>query len=97
MDGGTVFHFVTDGIHDALERALDCAGPHRDVRIGGGVATIRQYLQARLVDEVHLAIAPVLLGQGECLLTDLDLPALGYRCVEHVGTPRASHVVLRRD
>lgn len=97
MDGGTVFHFVTDGIHDALERALDCAGEHRDVRIGGGVATIRQYLQARLVDELHLAIAPVLLGQGECLLADLDLPALGYRCVGHVGTPRASHVVLRRD
>ena len=97
MDGGTVFHFVNDGIEVALERALECAGERRDVRIGGGVATVRQYLQAKLVDEVHLAIAPVLLGSGECLLRDLDLPALGYRCVEHCGTPRASHVVLRRE
>jgi dihydrofolate reductase len=96
MDGGTVFHFVTEGIEAALERARECAGEHRDVRIGGGVDTVRQYLQAGLVDEVHLAIAPVLLGKGECLLHDLDLTALGYRCVEHVGTPRASHVVLRR-
>jgi dihydrofolate reductase len=97
MDGGTVFHFATEGIEDALERARECAGPGRDVRIGGGVATVRQYLEARLVDEMHLAIAPVLLGSGECLLQDLDMPALGYRCVEHVGTPRASHVVLRRE
>jgi dihydrofolate reductase len=96
MDGGTVFHFVTEGIESALERARECAGPQRDVRIGGGVDTVRQYLQAGLVDEVHLAIAPVLLGSGECLLQDIDLPALGFRCVEHVGTPRASHVVLRR-
>jgi dihydrofolate reductase len=96
MDGGTVFHFETDGIEAALERARECAGEHRDVRIGGGVATIRQYLQAGLVDEMHLAIAPVLLGTGECLLRDLDLVALGYRCVEHVGTPRASHVVVRK-
>jgi dihydrofolate reductase len=96
MDGGTVFHFVTEGIHVALERARECAGEHRDVRIGGGVATIRQYLQAGLVDELHLAISPVLLGRGECLLAGLDLPALGYRCIEHVGTPRATHVVLRK-
>lgn len=96
MDGGTVFHFVTEGIEDALERARECAGPQRDVRIGGGVDTVRQYLQAGLVDEVHLALAPVLLGSGECLLQDIDLPALGFRCVEHVGTPLASHVVLRR-
>ena len=96
MDGGTVFHFETDGIEAALGRARECAGEHRDVRIGGGVATIRQYLQAGLVDEMHLAIAPVLLGSGECLLRDLDLVALGYHCVEHVGTPRATHVVVRK-
>jgi dihydrofolate reductase len=95
MDGGTVFHFVTEGIHAAFDRARDCAG-ERDVRIGGGVATIRQYLQAGLVDELHLAIAPVLLGRGENLLAGLDLPTLGYRCIEHVGTPRASHLVLRK-
>lgn len=97
MDGGTVFHFVTDGIEAALERARECAGPQRDVRIGGGVATVRQYLQAGLVDEVHLAISPVLLGTGECLLHGLDLTALGFRCVEHVGTARATHVVLRKE
>lgn len=96
MDGGTIFHFVTEGIEDALRRALECAGEHHDVRIGGGVATIRQFLEARLVDEMHLAIAPVVLGRGECLLSGLDLKALGYQCVEHVGTPRASHVVLRK-
>jgi dihydrofolate reductase len=97
MDGGTTFHFVTEGIEIALERARECAGAHRDVRIGGGVSTVRQYLRAGLVDELHLAIAPVLLGSGECLLEDIDLPALGYRCVDHVGTPRASHVVLRKE
>jgi dihydrofolate reductase len=97
MDGGTVFHFATEGIEDALERARECAGPDRDVRVGGGVSTVRQYVEARLVDELHLAIAPVLLGSGECLLKDLDMPALGYRCVEHVGTPRACHVLLRRE
>jgi len=96
MEGGTVFHFVTEGIEAALERARDCAGADRDVRIGGGVATVRQYLQAGLVDELHFAVAPVALGRGEGLLHDLDLPALGFRCVEHVGTPRALHVVLRR-
>ena len=96
MEGGTVFHFVTEGIEVALERARASAGPDRDVRIGGGVATVRQYLQAGLVDELHLAVAPVTLGRGECLLRDLDLPALGFRCVEHVGTPHALHVVLRK-
>jgi len=97
MDGGTVFHFVTDGIEAALAQARECAGPDRDVRIGGGVDTIRQYLRARLVDELHLACAPVLLGSGECLLRDIDLPSLGYRCVEHVGTPRVMHAVLRKS
>ncbi|HEX9208123.1 MAG TPA: dihydrofolate reductase family protein [Steroidobacteraceae bacterium] len=96
MDGGTVFHFVTDGIDVALARARECAGEDRDVRIGGGAATIRQYLRAGLVDEMHLAMAPVLLGSGESLLADIDLPALGFRCVEHVATSRAMHVVLRR-
>jgi dihydrofolate reductase len=97
MDGGTVFHFVTDGIEAALERARECAGPQRDVRIGGGVSTVRQYLRAGLVDEVHLAISPVLLGTGECLLHGLDLASLGFRCVEHVGSARATHVVLRKE
>ena len=95
MAGGTVFHFVTEGIHVALERALAAANG-KDVRIGGGVATIRQYLRAGLIDELHLAISPVLLGAGEHLLADINLPALGYRCTEHVGSPRATHVVLSR-
>jgi dihydrofolate reductase len=95
MDGGTTFHFITGGIHVALARAREAAGG-KDVRIGGGVATIRQYLQARLVDEMHLAIAPVVLGAGEALLAGIDLPALGLRCTEHASTPHALHVVLRR-
>jgi dihydrofolate reductase len=95
MDGGTTFHFVTDGIHAALARAADAAGG-RDVRLGGGVATIRQYLSAALVDEMHLAIAPVLLGSGEHLLAGLDLPRLGYRCSENVPTAAATHVVLAK-
>jgi dihydrofolate reductase len=96
MAGGTTFHFVTDGIHAALERARRAAGG-QDVRVGGGVATIRQYLRADLIDEMHVAIAPVLLGAGESLFANLDLPALGWRCVEHVGTQRATHVVLRKS
>lgn len=96
MQGGTIFHFVTDGIHAALQRAREAAAG-RDVRLGGGVATIRQYLQARLVDEMHLAISPVLLGRGEALLDGIDLPALGYRVSEHVSTPAATHVVLARS
>jgi len=95
MAGGTVFHFVTDGIHAALERARDAAG-ERDVRLGGGVATVRQYLGARLIDELHLAVRPVLLGRGEALFADQDLRALGYECVESVGGERALHVQLRR-
>ncbi|GEK46866.1 deaminase reductase [Bisbaumannia pacifica] len=96
MAGGTTFHFVTEGIHGALERAREAAGD-RDVRLGGGVATIQQYLRARLVDELHLAIAPVLLGAGERLFAGIDMRALGYRCVERVATDRATHVVLRRS
>ena len=95
MKGGTTFHFVTGGIHEALQRAKDAAG-NRDVRIGGGVATVRQYLQARLVDEVHLAQRPALLGRGEHLFAGLDLPALGYECYKQVGGERATHLFLRR-
>ena len=93
MRGGTTFHFVTNGIHAALDAAKKAAGD-RDVRIGGGVNTIRQFLQAGLVDEVHLALSPTLLGQGESLLSDIDLMALGFRCSEHVASPSAMHVVL---
>jgi len=96
MNGGTTFHFVTDGIRAALERAVDAAGD-RDVRLGGGVATIRQYLRAGLIDEMHLAIAPILLGSGEPLLADIDLLKLGYRCAEHVPTPNVTHVMLTKD
>lgn len=95
MEGGTVFHFVTDGIEAALARAKAAAGG-RDVRIGGGAATIRQYLNARLIDEMHIAVSPVLLGGGEPLFADIDLPALGYQVTEHVPSEKATHVVLTR-
>jgi dihydrofolate reductase len=95
MAGGTTFHFVTEGIDEALRRARQAAGS-RDIRVGGGVVTIRQYLRAGLVDELHLAISPVLLGSGEHLLGGVDLPALGFRVTEHVATEAALHVVLGR-
>jgi dihydrofolate reductase len=95
MDGGTTFHFVTDGIHAALERARDAARD-KDIRVGGGVATIRQYLDAGLIDEMHMAISPTLLGSGEHLLAGIDLPRLGYHCAEHIPTAGAMHVVLKR-
>jgi dihydrofolate reductase len=95
MDGGTTFHFVTEGIHAALKRAREAAGS-QDIRLGGGVATIRQYLGAGLIDEMHLAISPVLLGSGEHLLSGLDLPKLGYRRSEYVPTAGATHVVIAR-
>jgi dihydrofolate reductase len=95
MKGGTDFHFVTEGIHAALRQARNAAGG-RDIRLGGGVSTIRQYLQARLIDEMHLAIAPVVLGTGEHLLAGIDVVALGYACTEHVPTANATHVVLTR-
>jgi dihydrofolate reductase len=95
MEGGTVFHFVTGGAEEALERAREAAGD-RDVRVGGGAATIRQYLAAGLIDEMHLAISPVLLGSGEPLLAGLDLLALGYEVTEHVPGEQATHVVLTK-
>jgi dihydrofolate reductase len=96
MEGGTVFHFVTGGIREALDRANESAGG-KDVRVGGGAAVIRQYLRERLIDEMHFAIAPVLLGSGESLLAGLDLKALGYAVSEHVSTPLATHVVLTKE
>jgi dihydrofolate reductase len=96
MKGGTTFHFVTDGIESAYEQAR-AAAKGKDMRLGGGVATVREYLRAGLVDEMHLAISPVLLGTGESLFAGLDLKALGFRCTEHVPTPSATHVVLRKD
>jgi dihydrofolate reductase len=95
MAGGTEFRFVTGGIHDALEQATAAAGG-LNVRLGGGVSTIRQYLRAALIDELHLAIRPVLLGSGEHLLSDLDLRALGYECANYVAGERAAHVYLRK-
>jgi dihydrofolate reductase len=95
MEGGTVFHFVTDGIQAALARAMEAAGG-RDVRVGGGAATIRQYLQARLIDEMHFVVSPVLLGGGEPLFAGMDLPALGYGVTECVPSGQATHVVLSR-
>ena len=95
MAGDTEFYFVTEGIHAALEQATAAAGS-RDVRLGGGVATIRQYLRAALIDELHLAIRPVLLGSGEHLLNDVDMRALGYECAKYVMGERAAHVFLRK-
>ncbi len=95
MAGGTVFHFVTEGIEAALLRAREAAGG-KDVLLSGGVDVIRQYLLAGLIDEMHLAIAPILLGSGEHLLAGIDLPGLGYRVVEHVPSQKATHVVLAR-
>ena len=96
MAGQTTFHFVTEGIHAALERA-SAAANGKDIRIGGGVSTIQQFLRARLIDHLHLAIAPILLGSGESLFAGLDLLQLGYRCTEHVSTPMATHVILTKQ
>lgn len=96
MEGGTVFHFVTEGIYAALERARAAAGS-QDIRVLGGVATIRQYLQARLIDELHVAASPILLGSGEHLLAGMDLPALGYRITQCVPSQRAVHYVIARE
>jgi dihydrofolate reductase len=96
MEGGTTFHFVTDGIEAALDRARHAAGS-KDVRVGGGASVIQQYLRQRLIDEMHVAISPVLLGAGERLFEGVNLPALGYACTQHVATPRATHIVLSRQ
>ena len=95
MEGGNVFHFVTGGIEEALKRARAAAG-ERDIRLGGGASTVRQYLQARLVDEMHLAVSPILLGAGEPLLTGIDLPKLGYTCEKSVTGERAVHYRITR-
>jgi dihydrofolate reductase len=96
MDGGTTFHFVTEGIIVALERACEAAGG-RDVRLGGGVNVIHQYLRHRLIDEMHIAIAPVVLGSGERLFDGVNLVSLGYACTRHEASPRATHIVLSRQ
>ena len=95
MQGGTEFRFVTDGIQSALKQAKAAAGD-RDVRLGGGVATIRQYLAAGLIDDLHLAVRPVVLGRGENLFTGIDMRALGYECERQVAGERATHVFLRK-
>lgn len=100
MKGGTTFHFVTDGIEAALARAKAAAaalGPDKDVKIGGGVSTVRQYLAINAIDEIHLAVSPVVLGRGESLFTGIDLPALGFKVTEQVQGERAMHVVLTRS
>jgi dihydrofolate reductase len=96
MKGDTTFHFVTNGIEDALERARKAASG-KDVRLGGGVATIRQFWRARLIDELHLALAPVFLGAGEPLFEGIDVADLGYEVTEHVATPAATHIVLTKS
>jgi dihydrofolate reductase len=95
MKGGTTFYFVTDGIQSAFDQARKSA-KGGDIRIGGGVATIREYLSAGLIDELHLAISPVLLGRGEHLLAGIDMTTLGYSCTEHMPTEKATHVVLTK-
>jgi dihydrofolate reductase len=95
MEGNTTFHFVTGGIQEAFNRAREAAAG-KDIRIGGGPNTIQQFLRAGLVDEMHIAISPVLLGSGERLFEGVDLRALGFRCLEQVATQKATHVVLGR-
>ena len=93
--GGTTFYFVTDGIQAALDRAFDAARD-KDVRLGGGVDAIQQYLNAKLIDEMHIAISPVLLGSGESLFSGIDLVSLGYECADYVTTENATHVVIKK-
>ena len=95
MEGGTTFHFVTDGIHTALSRAKEAA-QGKDIRLGGGTEAVRQYLSAGLIDELHLVISPVLLGKGEHLLAGIDTAALGYTCTEHAASELATHVILSK-
>jgi dihydrofolate reductase len=95
MAGGTTFYFVTDGVEAAAERASAAAGG-KDVRVGGGVSTIQQFLRAGLIDSLHIAISPTLLGSGERLFANVDMLTLGYECTEHVATPKATHIVLTK-
>jgi dihydrofolate reductase len=95
MSGNTTFHSVTDGIHAAHQRAVEAANG-RDIRLGGGIATIQHYLRAGLIDEMHLAIAPILLGAGERLFAGIDAPRLGYQCTEHVSTPSVTHIIITK-
>ncbi|MGO6986014.1 dihydrofolate reductase family protein [Rhizobium leguminosarum] len=95
MEGGTTFHFVTGGVEEALDKAKAAAGG-KDVKIGGGVSTVRQYLQADLIDELHFAVSPVVLGKGEAMFAGIDLPALGFRVAEHVATEHTTHIVLAK-
>ena len=96
MEGGTTFHFVTDGINAALEKAFDFANG-KDVRIGGGVNTILQYLKAQLIDELNLVVSPVILGSGENLFYNLNLTSLGYKCTKHISTDKAMHLVIKKS
>lgn len=96
MAGGTTFHFVTGGIDEALARAREAAGA-RDIRSGGGVQTVRAFLQRGLIDEMHLVTSPMVLGRGEHLFDGIDLRAAGFRCVERAGTEHALHTVMVRD
>ncbi len=96
LQGGTTFYFVTDGIDSALQQAKAAAG-EKDVKIGGGVATVRQYLQIDAIDEIHLAVSPVVLGRGENLLAGIDLARMGFKVVEHVPTARAMHILLSKS
>lgn len=96
MDGGTTFHFVTTGFEDALSQARDAAGG-KDVRLGGGAATIREYLAAKLIDELHVAVSPVFLGSGERLFEGLDMKALGYTCSQVTASGKATHLIIRRQ
>jgi dihydrofolate reductase len=96
MEGGTTFYFVTGGIDEALRRAKQAARD-KDVKVGGGVSTVRQYLQAGLVDSLHLVFSPVVLGEGEALFAGLDLHALGFSVTEHKASEYATHIVLERQ
>jgi dihydrofolate reductase len=95
MEGGTTFHFITTGIEAALGKAKTAAGG-RDIKIGGGVSTVKQYLAAGLIDELHFAVAPVVLGRGEAMFSGIDLPALGFRVTEKAASEFATHIVLRK-
>jgi dihydrofolate reductase len=96
MRGGTTFYFANGGTEAALGAAFEAAGD-RDVLVGGGAATIRQYLRASLIDEMHMAIVPVLLGSGERLFGDLGPSTGNYRCVEHGCSPDLTHVRIARS